>query len=93
MSGYICVNGTILDQDKMAEYAGKAGKVIADHGGAIVNRSPAEVLVGQSPHKMLVVIEFPDKKVARGFFDSAEYQALVPIREQALDAIFVLGGD
>jgi uncharacterized protein (DUF1330 family) len=42
---------------------------------------------------MLVVIEFPDKQAAKGFFDSAEYQALVPIREQALDAIFVLGGD
>ena len=33
MSGYICVNGTILDQDKMAEYAGKAGKVIATVDG------------------------------------------------------------
>ena len=93
MSAYVVVNATPLDQDKMQEYGAAAGGTIAKHGGEFVSRGPAEVLSGDSGHKVLVVIKFPSKQAASDWYHSPEYQALIPTRTEAMDSIFILGGE
>ena len=93
MSAYVVVHGTVKDADKMQEYGAGAGPTLAAHGGELVSRGPSEVLAGASPHQLLVVLKFPSRQNALDWYNSAAYQAVIPIREQAMDAVFVLGGE
>ena len=56
-------------------------------GIAIGERTTLE---GEEFNGRLVVIEFPDSRSARGFYDSREYQDLVRLRAPAACAEFVL---
>ncbi|MEM7467935.1 MAG: DUF1330 domain-containing protein [Pseudomonadota bacterium] len=93
MSGYIVVHATPKDADKMQEYGAAAGETVAKHGGEFVCRGPATVLAGNSEHKVLVVLKFPSKQAAEDWYASAEYQALIPTRLEAMDATFIVGGE
>ena len=46
-----------------------------------------------SPGEYQIVIKFADKETAQNWYNSDEYQAAVPIREQAMDAVFILAED
>ena len=93
MSAFVVVQGTVTDPDKMQEYAAAAGPTVAAHGGEIMVRGPIQVLSGSSDHKISVVIRFPDAAKARSWYESAEYQALIPIRKLALNSTFTLVGE
>lgn len=93
MSAYVIVHGTVKDADKMQEYGGAAGPIVAQHGGEVVARGPATVLSGASAHKIAVVLKFPDAAAAKTWYESPEYQAIIPVREQALDSVFVVVGE
>ncbi len=93
MSAYVIVHGTVKDAEKMQEYGGAATPIVAKFGGEVVARGPARVLSGDSSHQLAVVIRFPDAATATRFYGSAEYQAIIPTREKALDSVFVLVGD
>ena len=93
MSAYVIVHGTVKDAEKMQEYGGAAGPIVAAHGGEVVVRGPTSVLSGTSDHKIAVVLKFPDAATAKGWYESPEYQAIIPVREQALDSVFVVVGE
>ncbi|MGE0373322.1 MAG: DUF1330 domain-containing protein [Gammaproteobacteria bacterium] len=93
MSAYVVVHANVLDQDKMQDYGAGAGPTVAAHGGKVVCRGPAATLAGASAHQLMVVLEFPDRATAQRWYESAEYQALIPTREAAMDALFVLAGE
>ena len=93
MSGYVVVHATPKDADKMQEYGGAAGETVAKHGGEFICRGPATALAGESEHKVLVVIKFPSKQAAQDWYNSDEYQALIPTRLEAMDSTFILGGE
>ncbi len=93
MSAYVVVHATVLDQNKMQEYGAAAGPTVTAHGGKIVSRGPSEVLAGESPHQIMVVLEFPSRKAAKDWYDSADYQAVIPTRLAAMDSVFILGGE
>ena len=40
---------------------------------------------GEHRHSDLVVIRFPDQAAVDGWYGSAAYQALIPLRQQAAD--------
>ena len=45
----------------------------------------SEVLGGDFQHSNTVVIRFPSIEALNNWFNSEDYQALIPIREQAAD--------
>ncbi len=93
MAAYVVVQGTIKDQEKMLEYRAAAGPTVSKHSGKILCRGPSEVLSGDNPHKLMVVLEFPSKEAARAWYNSAEYQAIVSTREAGLESTFTLAGE
>ena len=93
MSAFVVVQGTVIDPDIMQEYGAAAGPIVAAHGGELMARGPIEVLSGSSDHKISVVIRFPDAAKARAWYESAKYQALIPIRDSALNSVFTLVGE
>jgi uncharacterized protein (DUF1330 family) len=62
-------------------YRSRTGAIIERFGGRFVVRGgELHLLEGEPDFSRLVVIEFPDSHTARGFYNSAEYQELIPHR-------------
>ena len=87
-----CVIGhiTVKDPEKWDEYRSKVPPTLAPWGGEVIFRGrKVEVFSGEHPHTDTVVIRFPDAASAAGWYGSAAYQALIPLREQAADIVLV----
>jgi uncharacterized protein (DUF1330 family) len=72
------------DDEALAEYRRRNTETVAAHGGRFVVRGgPVVALEGGWEPLRMVVMEFPDTAAARAWYDSAEYQAIAPIRRGA----------
>ncbi len=84
MAAYIVGLIHVDDPQGYERYRARTPEVIARHGGRFVIRGGApEVLEGDWPAPRVVVIEFPDAAAARRFYDSPDYQAILPLRQGA----------
>lgn len=87
---YVIGHITVKDHDAWARYRAAVGATVTSWGGKTLLRGqPFEVFAGPHPFTDVVVISFPDADVARDWHDSPEYQALVPLRQQAADVVLV----
>ena len=94
MSAYVIIHATIKDLEKVKEYAAIAGPTVAAAGGEFVSAGEvADVQVGKLGYDRAIVIKFPDKETAKAWYNSDDYQAAVAIREEAMDAVFILADD
>ena len=87
-----CVIGhiTVKDPGKWDEYRSKVPPTLVQWGGEVIFRGrKVEVFSGEHPHTDTVMIRFPDAASAAGWYRSAAYQALIPIREQAAGIVLV----
>jgi uncharacterized protein (DUF1330 family) len=90
MSGCVIGHITVKDPGKWNEYRSKVPPTLAQWGGEVIFRGHrVEVLSGEHTHTDTVVIRFPDAGSAAGWYGSAAYQALIPLREQAADIVLV----
>jgi uncharacterized protein (DUF1330 family) len=48
-----------------------------------------KVLTGEHPHQNTVVIKFPDQATLQEWYQSKEYQELIPIRDRAADVVII----
>lgn len=84
----------IKDPAAFQEYADKVASTIARHGGRyIVSDKSPELREGEFPFARLVIVEFPTVEAARGWYDSPEYQAIIPTRRRGIDANIVIARD
>ncbi len=84
----------IMDLEAFREYAVEAQPLIERHGGkyVAVDKTP-EVRSGEWPYVRTIVVAYPNLAAAQKLYDSAEYRAIEPIRERAIDANIVLVRD
>jgi uncharacterized protein (DUF1330 family) len=83
-----CVIGhiTVKDEEKWAQYRAQVPATLAQWGAELLFRGgEALVLSGEHRHRDTVVIRFPDRASVDGWYGSAAYQALIPLRQQAAD--------
>ena len=89
MSAYLTATIKVKDLESFEEYAGKAVPVIAEHGGeTIAMGGVAKLLAGQADHDYEAVIQFPNTAAVEAFYESDEYQALIPLRDKGADVVF-----
>ncbi len=89
-SAYVVGHIRVKDAEKWAEYCRKVPSTVAPWGAELLFRGAgAQVLAGEHPYTDTVVIRFPDRDAVKAWHDSAAYQAIVPIRQQAADVIIV----
>ena len=78
---YLVAQIEIQDPLGYDAYRSRTGAVIERFGGRfLVRGGKLHPLEGEPDFSRLVVIEFPDLESAQGFYNSAEYQELVPHR-------------
>lgn len=87
---YVIGHISVRDAAKWDAYRSKVPDTLAPWGADLVFRGTlAAVLAGQHAHRDTVVIRFPNLAALRGWFDSAAYQALIPLREQAAEVVLL----
>jgi len=83
---YVIGHITVKDAEKWAEYRRNVPATLAPWGAELMLRGElAQVLCGTHHYQDTVVIRFPDLAALQGWYASAAYQALIPLREQAAD--------
>ena len=82
MKGYVIANVSVEDAAGYEGYRSQTAAIIEKYGGRFLVRGGAiEVKEGEPGIARLVILEFPSVEAARLFYDSPEYQAILPIRQ------------
>lgn len=94
MTAYVLVEVDIFDDKLYEEYKKLTPSSLEPFGGKFVIRGlPVEALEGDWKHDRLVLLEFPSKEKALGWYNSEAYQAAKKIRENASKANFFIIGN
>jgi uncharacterized protein (DUF1330 family) len=89
-SAYVVGHITVKNPDLWAEYRSRVPGTLAPWGGELVFRGKQlAALAGENAHPDIVVIRFPSVAALNGWFSSAAYQSLIPLRQQAADMVLL----
>jgi uncharacterized protein (DUF1330 family) len=81
MSVYVIVQGRVENQGLLDQYLAKAGSTIKSHQGrTIAFDDHPEVVEGKIEQPRTVIVEFPSMAAFRAWYDSPEYQEILPLR-------------
>jgi uncharacterized protein (DUF1330 family) len=90
MAAYIIVDLTVKDQEALQEYGSQTPQTLSEFGGKAVGKGAVTALHGDARFERKVILEFPDKDSALGWYNSDAYQRLIPVREKAFKSQFHL---
>lgn len=77
---------SVRDHEAWAEYRSRVPATLAPWSAELVARGAAgNALAGSHPHGDVVVIRFADRAEVQAWYDSAAYQAIIPLRLRAAD--------
>ena len=89
-SAYVVGQITVKDAEKWAEYRTRVPATLEPWGGELVLRGKrVAILAGENPHADIVVLRFPDRQAAEGWYGSPAYQDLIPLRQEAAEMVLV----
>ena len=90
MAAYLIGHITVKDAGKWEVYVEGVGKSLIPFGAEIVFRGKhAIVLTGKHSHENTVVIKFPDQTTLQQWYNSDEYQKLIPNRDEAAEVVII----
>lgn len=94
MSAYLIANVDVLDPEAYEGYRSQTRAIVERHGGRFLVRGGAvDILEGAPNINRLVILEFPDRTAAHAFYDSPEYQEIIPIRAGSAESqLFIVEG-
>jgi uncharacterized protein (DUF1330 family) len=93
---YVIGRIAVRDPQAWEAYRAQVSTSLEPFAGTVVMRAAGGTLLGgafagaSAPHPDVVLLRFPDAATARAWFDSPDYQALVPLRERAADVVLTL---
>lgn len=90
MQSLVIVTFNILDEDKLKEYSAAAAPTVAHFNGEFIAKGKPSQLHGDNNYAISAVIKFPDKHSAENWYNSSEYQEIIPLRNKAMDCQFQL---
>ena len=94
MSAYVIYQAEVLDPEQYEKYKVRAAESVAASGGRYVVRGgEVDVLEGEPPLRRVVMLEFPDARAARAWYDGELYSQARAFREGAVRArAFIVDG-
>src|SRR3954447_24527219 len=88
---YVIGDVTVHDPERYKDYSSQTEATLAPFGGRFIVRGPeVQLLEGSWSAGRVVVIEFPDRESAQGWWDSDAYRAILPIRLEASTGNLIL---
>jgi uncharacterized protein (DUF1330 family) len=94
MPAYVISEVEVRDAEAIETYRTRAARSIAQYGGRyLVRGGAAELIEGDPPPKMLIIVEFSSMARAKEWYASAEYAEALKVRRTALQRrlLFVEG--
>jgi uncharacterized protein (DUF1330 family) len=94
MSAYFVVELEIANPEAMEPYRAAVPATIEQYGGRFLTRGGSTELIEGGPEpKRIVIVEFADKAAFRRWYDSPEYQKILPGRlDNSTGRAFVVEG-
>ena len=92
MSAYVVVEATVRNLEARDCYGSQANAVLKQFGAEVITSGSWRLLSGEPGHDVGMIIRFQDKDTALAWYNSPAYQALLDIRDDALDCRFRLVG-
>jgi uncharacterized protein (DUF1330 family) len=80
MSVFLIARGRIADQEMHDEYVARAIETIPSEARIVAFDFSSEVVEGDQADHRTVIIEFPSREAFRAWYDSPEYQEVLPLR-------------
>lgn len=82
MAAYAMVELQITNMEGMGPYLAAVADTVAAHGGKYLVRGGQTEVVegGLGEYPLKVILEFPSMQAAKAWYDSKEYQAILPYR-------------
>lgn len=90
MTSHIIVEFNTLNAEKLTQYSQLAASTVANFGGHFLLKGTAQSLHGNTQFAKRAVIEFTSEKHAKDWYESSEYQALIALRNEAIESQFHL---
>jgi uncharacterized protein (DUF1330 family) len=88
LRAYIVIEGTVRDKEALGLYGSQATPLIKQFGGEVLAFGPWDLTLGEGAYHNGMIVRFPDKDTASAWYNSPAYQALLGIRNAALDCRF-----
>jgi uncharacterized protein (DUF1330 family) len=91
---YLVASITVNDAERFKDYSDHTPPMIASYGGEYLARGTAtHCLEGVPPRERVVLVRFPSLEKAQAWYESEEYQALLPVRLEASDGdLYIVEG-
>jgi uncharacterized protein (DUF1330 family) len=81
MTAYLIAVETVHDEAMFAEYRKQVVATVEAFGGRFIARGgKLTVIEGEWQHPRTVIIEFPTREAAEGWYKSPDYQKIVGLR-------------
>ncbi|MBV8118852.1 MAG: DUF1330 domain-containing protein [Alphaproteobacteria bacterium] len=81
MPAYFVAEVEITNPDGFQPYGAAVGATLEQYGGRYLTRGgPAELIEGRPEPKRVVILEFADKAAVKRWYESPEYQKILPLR-------------
>ncbi|MEZ5932884.1 MAG: DUF1330 domain-containing protein [Alphaproteobacteria bacterium] len=91
MASYILAQLDVHDPETFQHYRDKVAPLVEAFGGRyIVRGGEVTTLEGELAAPRLVIIEFADRAAARRWYDSEEYQEILPLRLKSAEGSAVI---
>jgi uncharacterized protein (DUF1330 family) len=90
MTALIIVDLTPINKDKLDVYSAEAAKSLIKYEGEFLSKGSIVPLHGGSNFTTKVIIQFPSKVKALDWYNSTEYQLIIPIRDEGMISQFHL---
>jgi uncharacterized protein (DUF1330 family) len=94
MPAYVIAQLTVTDIEGFEAYRKAALPIVAAHGGRfLVSGGKVSSIEGDPARPRAVILEFANKTAAEGFYNSPEYQAILPMRQNnAIGSVMIVEG-
>jgi len=92
MTALVIVDLSPIDVERLSAYSSEAANTLVSFGGEFIAKGDIHILHGDSPFQKKVVIQFPSREKALDWYNSAAYQAIIPLRESGMHSQFHLLG-
>jgi uncharacterized protein (DUF1330 family) len=84
MKAFVIAAETPKNESMFSEYRKAVPATLEAFGGKfLVRGGNLKLLEGEWPHSRLVIIEFPSREAAEGWYRSPEYQKIVGLRQSS----------
>lgn len=90
MPAYLIAFAKAKNATRIPEYSAAAGPTVIAAGGTIVSRGKVRSLAGSFHADTCLVVKFDSAAAIDAWYQSAAYQALLPLRDEVMEPNFLV---